>query len=119
MDRDSAPRLVTNSRSSARSTRSPDHLHIDFRTSDEPTPGPQLVSNSRERSSCSRTILTYSSYPSSFDPRLRSGSFIWDVYDAILYQSAGFVVHGLACLAIFAFSFVSLFDPSPREKELY
>lgn len=36
----------------------------------------------------------------------RSDSFIWDVYDAILYQSAGFVVHGLACLAIFAFSFV-------------
>jgi len=34
-------------------------------------------------------------------------SFIWDVYDAILYQSAGFIVHGLACLAIFAFSFVS------------
>lgn len=37
----------------------------------------------------------------------RSDSFIWDVYDAVLYQSAGFVVHGLACLAIFAFSFVS------------
>jgi hypothetical protein len=37
----------------------------------------------------------------------RPDSFIWDVYDAVLYQSAGFVVHGLACLAIFAFSFVS------------
>jgi hypothetical protein len=34
-------------------------------------------------------------------------SFVWDVYDAIFFQSAGLVVHGVACLAIFAFSFVS------------
>ena len=40
-------------------------------------------------------------------------SFIWDVYDAVLYQSAGFVVHGLACLVIFAFSFVSTSSPPP------
>lgn len=48
--------------------------------------------------------------------RVPSRSFIWDVYDAVLYQSAGFIVHGLACLAIFAFSFVSLVFTSPLRE---
>lgn len=38
-----------------------------------------------------------------------STSFAWDTVDSILHSSPGFVLHGVACLAVFGFSFVSPF----------
>lgn len=38
----------------------------------------------------------------------RSPSFLWDTIDSILHSSPGFMLHGVACLAVFGFSFVSL-----------
>lgn len=40
-------------------------------------------------------------------------SFIWDTVDSIFNASTGFVVHAIACLAVFGFSFVSLSSLEP------
>ncbi|KNZ79336.1 hypothetical protein J132_10687 [Termitomyces sp. J132] len=42
------------------------------------------------------------------------GYFLWDSLDAVVnFTDVGFVVHGVACLAIYAMSFVSSLPPPP------